>query len=665
MRKKIILIGIAVTLIIGGGCKKPPSSTVENYSNVTVYPTTIAELTSIVASCYANNRNESLSGRDYMPGMASADHAANDGGPLSDFDATSQLAYHNLTPTNAYINDIWGGSSNSSTPGGFFLGVREANTTLSAVDFYQKNYAVASDSAMIHYIRGEAYFWRAYNYFMLESLFGQQFINIEEPASADANILGVPIFTAVPTTLAETQQGRATARQVWNFITSDLTQSANYLQGVSWPADQEARVTDWSAKGLLGKVYVYTQNWDSAATVLDDVILHGHGPKNNPLTLMPYSQYIQAFNDPANPGALNNNVSQKFNDESLVEIDVERVAGPNSNGIYGGAPNLNLTSSQGQYAAPSEFNPTINTANTSIGTTMGYSNQFLHDRNLLRFGFTIPIDSTIPSVQVMNPNSTTVTSYSTVFTQDAWYVKTSDSIRNNQIADPRLYVCALEPFLDTVYCKFGGVALKRPVAKSQGCPTDLYNGWSLKKFETLDANLSDINGADGTDFYLLRLADIYLLYAEARMNIGGNTDPEGLKYLNLVHQRAYNGTGTNYTHFTDATKSADPSDINLSHNALAYERFAELFDESNWWLDICRWGNSTNSTANLAFTGALGSLYNSSFGLNESNYYGDILPHNAPIIWTNTAYAFPIPTTELNANASMRAQANGGQNPGY
>jgi hypothetical protein len=486
--------------------------------------------------------------------------------------------------------------------------------------------------------------------------------------------LGVPLYPVVPTTLAETQQPRATARQVWNFITNDLTQAASDLQGVSWPSNQVARVTDWSAKGMLGKAYVYTQNWDSAATVLDDVILHGHGPKGNPLTLMPYSQYVQAFNDLSVPGFLNNYVSQKFNDESLVEIDVERVAGPNSNGIYGGGTNLNLTSSQGQYAAPSGWN-SANNALLFAGSTMGYSNQFCHDRNLMRFGFTIPGDSTVgaaPGIAaglfVPNPLYTTPTpavSLNTVFTPNAWYTKTSDSIRNNKIADPRLYVCALEPYMDTVAFKAGGAYLKRPVSKCLNLNSDFHNGWSLKKFQTIDNNLSDVSGADGTDFYLLRLADVYLLYAEARMNIGGNTDPEGLTYLNLVHQRAYNGTGTNYTHFTDATKTADPSDINLAHNAIAYERYAELFAESNWWLDICRWGNSTNSTPGLAFSGSLGSMYNSSFGLNESSYYGSCFPLPATIIWSDVSYSFPIPTTEINANAQVRAQANGGQNPGY
>ncbi len=64
-----------------------------------------------------------------------------------------------------------------------------------------------------------------------------------------------------------------------------------------------------------------------------------------------------------------------------------------------------------------------------------------------------------------------------------------------------------------------------------------YHGWSFKKYTTMDKSLSAYNGCDGANIYILRLADVYLLYAEACMNSGDNVN--ALEYINKVHRRAY------------------------------------------------------------------------------------------------------------------------------
>jgi starch-binding outer membrane protein, SusD/RagB family len=351
--------------------------------------------------------------------------------------------------------------------------------------------------------------------------------------------------------------------------------------------------------------------------------------------LMPFSKYRMAFN--SNVGNnLNNNPNCEFNEESLFEINVDRVAA--DYGIFGGSPNKNLTTSMGLIWSPSGFN---DAGTGSIG--MGYANECVHDRNLLRFGFDLPLYSLIPNPNYNNTQPADVATGNIAQIPDSTYTAQTIAYRQNKVTDPRLYVCALEPYRDTVYFALpGGSGKKRPVAKCANLPTNAYHGWSYKKYQTLDSRLDDVKQADGANYYLLRMADIYLLYAEACMNSGDNTI--ALEYINKVHRRAYGVPFSapsvyDYASLTARTK-ASVTDVNLANNPLRYERFAELFAEGHWWFDVCRWR----------------------IGTAEAAYYGNLLPDNHPSEWSETrSYSFPIPLEEITANQKIAGQ----QNPGY
>jgi hypothetical protein len=86
-----------------------------------------------------------------------------------------------------------------------------------------------------------------------------------------------------------------------------------------------------------------------------------------------------------------------------------------------------------------------------------------------------------------------------------------------------------------------------------------------------------------------------------------------------------------------AKKAGDPV---LGNNPLYYERWAEFFNEAQWWFDMCRWH----------------------LGASEAAFYVTARALNGtPFNWTNKSYAWPIPITELNSNPKL----NGQQNPGY
>ena len=616
MYKRIILImflGLSIA-----GCKKDPEA-VSNpgvYDSNT-YPRSIAELGSVLAAGYGNLRVEGLYGFQLLPKtFASAEHISNhtDG----TFNYTSDMIYNNLNSSNKLVSQIWSA---------LYVGVKDANATLDRADFYQAKYMGAGELPQVNVIRGEAYFLRGWYYYMLECFFGESYIS----QSGGGDKKGVPIFTTVPQTLEETIKPRATTREVWDLIIHDLKKADTLLQGSdNGSGDKRGRVTSWSAKALLGKAYVFTQDWANAKIVLKDVI------DNSGKSLMPFNIYKQAFNSNVFPGVLNSNTDQEFNSESLFELNIDRV--PQVYGIFGGI--RQLTSSQGLLWAPTGF------INNGIGRqSMGYGNMCMNDHALRRFGFDIPVDSIADNTLVPNPNYIpNAGSYvSTQLLPGAYYTQRSMQLRNNKLADPRLYVCAMEPYFDTVYFSSiqgsAGDRKKRPVAKHIFLPvTDQYHGWSLKKYQTLDSRMDDITQADGANYYLLRLSDVYLLYAEACMNSGAPA--VALDYINRVHRRAYSGdVSHDYTSLTASTK-ADPSDVDLANNPLAYERFTELFAEGHWWFDVCRWR----------------------MGQNEAAYFGNLLPSNIVSQWSNgRSYAFPIPLAELNANPAMANQ----QNPGY
>jgi hypothetical protein len=164
----------------------------------------------------------------------------------------------------------------------------------------------------------------------------------------------------------------------------------------------------------------------------------------------------------------------------------------------------------------------------------------------------------------------------------------------------------------------------------------------MRKYSPIDYNENTIN-SDKWDYYLLRLADVYLLYAEASINSGDNTT--GLEYLNKVKRRAYGlpinaASSIDYKSLTDQTSAATASDPVLGNNPLYYERWAELFNEGTWWFDVCRW----------------------KIGASEAAFFGSAINVTQPLTATfdpTKSYVWPIPQSETNTNSKIK------QNPNY
>jgi hypothetical protein len=128
-----------------------------------------------------------------------------------------------------------------------------------------------------------------------------------------------------------------------------------------------------------------------------------------------------------------------------------------------------------------------------------------------------------------------------------------------------------------------------------------------------------------TDYPMFRLADAYLIYAEAALRGGGGSTGQALTYVNALRQRAYGNASGNIT----ANQ--------LTLDFILDERSRELFWEGHRRTDLVRFGRFTGGTFLWAWKG--GTAGGAATGAHLNLY--------------------PLPANEIIANPNLT------QNPGY
>jgi hypothetical protein len=156
---------------------------------------------------------------------------------------------------------------------------------------------------------------------------------------------------------------------------------------------------------------------------------------------------------------------------------------------------------------------------------------------------------------------------------------------------------------------------------------------------------ADTNGGVGTDqdaannIYLLRLSDVYLLYAEAIMGVNSSTtDAKALECVNQIRTRA-----------------GLPGFTTLSYTDLLKERRREFAFESNNWFDMLRYYYRDPNAA-LAYINGMNRnqkyIYN---GDNSQSQHNDLSHYIVvsdkasggydPITFTTSSFILPIPAS--------------------
>ena len=128
-----------------------------------------------------------------------------------------------------------------------------------------------------------------------------------------------------------------------------------------------------------------------------------------------------------------------------------------------------------------------------------------------------------------------------------------------------------------------------------------------------------------TDYPMFRLADAYLIYAEAALRGGGGSTAQALTYVNALRQRAYGNANGNIT------------SAQLTLDFILDERVRELFWEGHRRTDLVRFGRFTGGAYLWALKGGSAAGVSTSAHLN----------------------LYPLPANEIIANPNLT------QNPGY
>lgn len=128
-----------------------------------------------------------------------------------------------------------------------------------------------------------------------------------------------------------------------------------------------------------------------------------------------------------------------------------------------------------------------------------------------------------------------------------------------------------------------------------------------------------------TDYPMFRLADAYLIYAEAALRGGGGSTAQALTYVNALRQRAFGNANGNIT------------SNQLTLDFILDERSRELLWEGHRRTDLVRFGRFTGGTYLWAWKGGSAAGVSTSAHLN----------------------LYPLPANEIIANPNLT------QNPGY
>ncbi len=184
--------------------------------------------------------------------------------------------------------------------------------------------------------------------------------------------------------------------------------------------------------------------------------------------------------------------------------------------------------------------------------------------------------------------------------------------------------------------------------KSLEDPAPVLN--NLKKY--VIGSAEDTGGAVSTgqatrmNQYILRLADVYLIYAEATLGSGASTsDSKALQYFNAIRQRAGLSPKSSLT-FSDILK----------------ERRVEFGMESSFWFDIKRFYYRDPAAALAFLNGQQREVtytrVTTPNAPDENTFAGyEIVPPVSPIVITESRMFMPIPASEVVTNPLLGPEA--------
>lgn len=555
--------------VVAAGVMATPSCSdfldVEDESSVSDanFPTNMEHVDLLLNSAYAGSHSLGLYAYYWFPEiMYLLDHTHD---TFGNYDGRSQFETWDVQNSNEKLEKAYGD---------IMCWIQYANQANDACEAYRPK-AAASEEDELDFRQGQALFNRALAYWH-----AQIFFELESKEGA----LGFPIIRTSPTDIAQMSPERATVKDTWDFVIETLEQASTLLQGHN---TDKTRVTYWAARGLLAKVLMQARRPADALPVLEDII------KNSGARLLDWDTYRQSFYA---------DEKHEFNQETLYEIDMSN--NPKQNGPWGG-----FTTGSGMqmvyapwYTALSKATRMVDKRTGAwkgpqpgeeVGTegNGGWGNNFVHDGSVRRFGWTLQPTGRERNTAYDSKSDPSVDNFPWILPAD--FRQRSQEMRDNKECDPRLFVSCGQPWFDTFRDDEGNPTwydVSSTEVSSLGWFSHLW--FAPRKFTNTEGLESLLGFSNPANIPVIRLADIYLLYAEA---IASGNPQTALEYVNKVHRRAYGcnpeqASPYDYKSLTDRTMAAagNAADI-LANDVIKYERWAELFAEGQWWYDVRRY----------------------------------------------------------------------------
>jgi len=443
-------------------------------------------------------------------------------------------------------------------------------------------------------IRGEALFLRGYFYHELLWMFGR-----------------VPVFTSVPTVEEARSVSRSSREVVYDRIMSDLSKAESLLgTRADLPSSDYGRATSEAALAYQARNALYEGSWqehhenntsrantlyvtarDKAATIMND-------PAYNHIEIHP--DFRKLF---TNAGEMSNEII----------LDYQKVSGQNG------------------WSAWADFAPKSMGREVHISPT-----RELVDRFPMEDGLPVdesPIyDGSPPEITYNNGNATV------------------ESIGMYANRDPRFYGTVLFPG-----AQFNGMVYNSYPSCESGAPdgycsptgdrikltdyNNTYTGYIAMKYVDPQDESSPTNS--GINFIKMRYADVLLMYAEAKVELG-EQDASVNEAIQMIRDRV------NLPMPQDVTMMSQEKAIEFVRN----ERTIELAWEGLHLADIRRWGTAENVlNGNIHGIEIADDQGGSSFSRLQGQHTRSFEAQRD--------YLWPIPSGERDLNPNL------GQNPGY
>ena len=466
-----------------------------------------------------------------------------------------------------------------------------------------------------------AKFFRAYHHFFLLQRFG-----------------GIPVVTKVLDT-DELNMPRNSRYEVFYQIKQDLADAIPDLQKeFTISSEDKGQISREAAQSLLAKAFLYEATWEKYVgdKTDGDGATSGAGsqkPEGYPSIDQMLEEAVNLSKEVMDNGGFELwNYNKELGNLSMYYLFNLEDADSNPAGLD--------KSTNKEFIFYSKYDYVLRKGNTNISHASGYSsiNQNFMDMFLCEDG--LPIDKSPLFVSYQN-------NYQQLLNRD--YRLFAYAGRNEQkLVIPEIML----PFVD------GGFG------SGEGGNTWYWN----RKFRSYNYPYYREANHESADFPHIRLAEVYLIYAEALYELNGDiTDKQLNESLNLVRGRSGVAPLTN--------DFASLYDLNILEE-IRRERAVELFQENSRFNDLKRWGIA-EERLNATIFGPIieGTDYenNPDFYKPETYAFGEAIKEYTgagsrraivqdPAVnrnFTLKNYLYPIPSDEIILNNMLL------QNPGY